>query len=61
MLISSDINEMVEMCDDNLAGIQIDKKALRSLYEEHLQGHRDYGWGLWPLLSLALWESRFSR
>jgi asparagine synthase (glutamine-hydrolysing) len=49
------------MVRDNLAGIAVDKKALRALYQEHLDGRRDYGWGLWPLLSLALWESRFGR
>jgi asparagine synthase (glutamine-hydrolysing) len=46
---------------DNLAGVALDSKALRSLYQEHLEGRGDYGWGLWPLLSLALWEARYGR
>lgn len=46
---------------DNLAGVAMDRKSLRALYQAHLDGHRDYGWGLWPLLSLALWETRFGR
>jgi len=45
---------------ESLAGVPVDRKALRSLYQEHLDG-RDLGWGLWPLLSLALWEDRYGR
>ncbi|MFQ5642233.1 MAG: asparagine synthase (glutamine-hydrolyzing) [Thiogranum sp.] len=45
---------------DHLAGVAVDRKALAALYREHLDG-RDYGWGLWPLLSLALWEKRYGR
>jgi asparagine synthase (glutamine-hydrolysing) len=44
---------------DELAGVAVDRKALRAVYREHLEGQRDYGWGFWPLLSLALWESRY--
>jgi len=52
--------EEVLLTQDSLAGVQVDKKALRALYQEHLEG-RDYGWGLWPLLSLALWEKHYGR
>jgi len=45
---------------ESLAGVAVDRKAMRSLYQEHLNG-RDLGWGLWPLLSLALWEDRHGR
>ena len=45
---------------ESLAGVPVDRKALGSLYQEHLDG-RDLGWGLWPLLSLALWEDRHGR
>jgi asparagine synthase (glutamine-hydrolysing) len=45
----------------SLAGMPVDVKALRALYQEHLDGVRDYGWGIWPLLSLALWETRYGR
>ena len=46
---------------ESLAGMPVNTKALRALYQEHLDGVRDYGWGLWPLLSLALWEKRYGR
>jgi len=46
---------------DSLAGVAMDGRALRALYQEHLDGRHDYGWGLWPLLSLALWEERYGR
>lgn len=48
------------MTRESLAGVPLDRKALRALYQRHLDG-RDFGWGLWPLLSLALWEQRFGR
>jgi len=41
---------------DDILGLEIDRKALHDLFNEHFSGRRDYGWGLWPLLSLALWE-----
>jgi len=46
---------------ESLAGVPLNRMALRRLYQEHLNGVRDYGWGLWPLLSLALWETRYGR
>jgi len=52
--------EEVLLTRDSLAGVEVDKKALRALYQEHLDGI-DYGWGLWPLLSLALWERHYGR
>jgi len=52
--------EEVLLTRDSLAGVRVDKKALRTLYQDHLEG-RDYGWGLWPLLSLALWERHYKR
>ena len=52
--------EEVLMTRDSLAGVSVDRKALRALYQKHLEG-QDFGWGLWPLLSLALWEQRFGR
>ena len=55
------VMEDVLMKRDNLAGVPLNQKALRALYREHLAGQRDYGWGLWPLLSMALWEQRFGR
>jgi len=45
----------------SLAGVEVDRQALRALYQEHLDERYDFGWGLWPLLSLALWEERYAR
>jgi asparagine synthase (glutamine-hydrolysing) len=42
----------------DLAGLPLDQKGLRAFYDRHLSGEADYGWGLWILLSLALWEDR---
>ena len=53
--------EDVLLTRDSLAGVAIDRKALRALYQQHLEGRREFGWGLWPLLSLALWERRYGR
>jgi len=55
------VMEEVLMKRDNLAGVPLNQTALRALYREHLAGQRDYGWGLWPLLSMALWEQHFGR
>lgn len=41
-----------------LLGMEIDNANVSALYKAHLAGERDFGWGLWPLLSLALWEKR---
>jgi len=46
---------------DSLAGVPVDRRALRALYQEHLDERQDFGWGLWPLLSLALWEQCHGR
>lgn len=43
---------------DDILGLEIERKALRELFDLHLTGERDYAWGLWPLLSLALWVDK---
>ena len=43
---------------DDILGLRINKKALRELFSLHLSGHHNYAWGLWPLLSLALWVDK---
>lgn len=43
---------------DEILGLEINKKALRELYDLHLQGHGNYAWGLWPLLSLQMWADQ---
>jgi asparagine synthase (glutamine-hydrolysing) len=44
---------------DEILGFEIERKALRELFNLHLTGERDYAWGLWPLLSLALWVDKY--
>ena len=44
-----------------ILGLSMNRRALRAMVEEHLTGRVDYGWGLWILLSLALWEDRYYR
>ncbi|MBI5739853.1 MAG: asparagine synthase (glutamine-hydrolyzing) [Nitrospirae bacterium] len=39
-------------------GLELDRKALKKIFERHVSGERDYAWGLWPLLSLSLWIER---
>ena len=43
---------------DELLGVGIDRRALGALFAEQLAGGCDHGWGLWPLLSAALWTER---
>ncbi|MGB5162339.1 MAG: asparagine synthase-related protein [Thermoanaerobaculia bacterium] len=42
---------------NHLAGVPINNRSLRELWQSHQQG-KDFAWGLWILLSLALWEGR---
>jgi asparagine synthase (glutamine-hydrolysing) len=53
------IFEEILLDRNDLAGLEIDRRAIRSLFEGHLKKENDYAWGLWPLLSLALWERRY--
>ena len=43
---------------NEILGLEIDRKSLRTLFDRHLQGQGNYSWGLWPLLSLGLWVDR---
>jgi len=54
-----DVFEQAVMSRDNLLGVAIDRRALRKLYDRHVDGTEGFAWGLWPLLSLALWERRY--
>lgn len=42
----------------DILGFEINRVALRGIFERHLGGRSNYAWGLWPLLSLALWEKK---
>ncbi len=52
------IFEEAVLSRDEILGLRIDKKALRTLFNQHVSGQRDYAWGLWPLLSLSLWVDK---
>jgi asparagine synthase (glutamine-hydrolysing) len=56
--LRTSLREMFEECvmkRDDMLGLEIDRNALRKLYDLHLHGRTNYAWGLWPLLSLCLW------
>jgi asparagine synthase (glutamine-hydrolysing) len=42
----------------DILGVELDKRQIKALYQRHLKGQGDFGWGLWPLLSLCLWSDR---
>lgn len=42
---------------DEIVGLEIEKPVIHDLYQRHLSGQEDYSYGLWVLLSLALWEN----
>ncbi|GJL61281.1 MAG: asparagine synthetase B [Nitrospirales bacterium] len=59
--LRTSLREMVEeslLKRDEMLGLEVNKKALRRLYDLHLDGRSDYSWGLWPLLSLSLWTNK---
>lgn len=41
----------------DFAGYEMDIQALKLLYQQHLEGN-NWGWGLWIMLSYALWKQR---
>lgn len=41
---------------DDFLGQPVDRQSLQSLYSRHLSGDENHASGLWPLLSLALWQ-----
>ena len=43
---------------DNLLGLPLDREQMRSAFEANLSGQQNREWGLWILLSLALWEKQ---
>ncbi|RJP83253.1 MAG: asparagine synthase (glutamine-hydrolyzing) [Desulfobacteraceae bacterium] len=53
-----DIFEEKVLKRDNFLGLEMDQKAMHNLFQLHDSGRIDYGWGLWPFLSLALWADR---
>lgn len=53
--------EDVMLSRQELLGVPINQAALRKMFTEHLSGRADYAWGLWILLSLALWYEKHYR
>jgi asparagine synthase (glutamine-hydrolysing) len=43
----------------DLLGYPINRAALTKMFQTHLNGQTDHAWGLWVLLSLALWEAKY--
>jgi asparagine synthase (glutamine-hydrolysing) len=44
---------------NDILGLEINRAALRRIFERHVNGRYNYARGLWPLLSLALWEKQY--
>ena len=44
-----------------LLGQPVDRTALSELYGKHLSGEVDFAYGLWPILSLVLWQDHHFR
>jgi asparagine synthase (glutamine-hydrolysing) len=42
----------------DILGLEINRGVLGKVFERHINGSSNYAWGLWPLLSLALWEKK---
>ena len=43
----------------DLLGLPINHKALRSTFDSHLSSRTNHEWGMWILLSAALWQNRY--
>lgn len=52
------IFEETVLAKGDVLGLPLNKKAAREMFDEHLSATVDYGWRIWVLLSLALWEQR---
>ncbi len=44
-----------------LLGMELDRQAASEMFQQHLSGQADHAWGLWLLLSLALWQDKYYR
>jgi asparagine synthase (glutamine-hydrolysing) len=54
--------ESLVMGREHIFDHRIDRKEMNRLWKIHQSGERDFAFGLWPVLSLALWENaHFSR
>jgi len=48
--------EETALAQDGIAGLALDRGAMRKLFERHLTGEVNSGWNLWVVLSLSLWQ-----
>lgn len=53
------IFEEAVLAKREIVGLPLNRNALSEMFYQHLSGMSDYAWGLWVLLSLALWEERY--
>ncbi|MDA0348268.1 MAG: asparagine synthase (glutamine-hydrolyzing) [Verrucomicrobia bacterium] len=51
--------EELVLSRDNILGLEISKPQMKALFSEHCERKADHSWGLWPLLSLTIWEKKF--
>lgn len=59
--LRTSLNEMFEehvLKRTDILGLEINRGALRRVFERHVNGRWNYGRGLWSLLSVALWEKK---
>jgi hypothetical protein len=54
-----DMFEEYVLNQTDLLGLEINRKAVRGVFDQHVHGKRNYAKGLWPLLSLALWARKY--
>ena len=54
-----DMFEEYVLNQTDLLGLEINRKAVRGVFDQHVHGKRNYAKGLWPLLSLALWTRKY--
>ncbi|HVM97183.1 MAG TPA: asparagine synthase-related protein, partial [Candidatus Acidoferrales bacterium] len=49
------------LASTDLGGLELNRSGAVDLLQRHLEGRANHGWILWMLLSLALWERKYSR
>lgn len=59
--LRTSLKEMFEeyvLNQTDILGAEINRGALRRVFERHINGRYNYDRGLWPLLSLVLWQKK---
>lgn len=60
--LRTSLREMMEehvMKHTDILGVEINRRVLRRVFEQHMSGRYNYARGLWPLLSLRLWANKY--